>query len=283
MTRKITNHLSAADPVLGAVIAAAGRFDMGALVEQSPFESLARAIAHQQLNGKAAQSILNRFIALCGGTFPDPAALLALPDEQLRGVGFSFSKIAALKDLAAKAVEGVVPERAALLDLDDDAIVERLTQVRGIGRWTVEMLLMFQLRRPDVMPVDDFGVRAGFKLAYGLRGMPVPKQLAAYATRWAPYRSAAAWYLWRAVDLAKAGKLPEPAETVALPRIAKKKRKKKQATKAKRKPAPAARSKTRAKKPTSSAASAARPARSGARTPARPRPAPRSRAPAKKK
>ncbi len=119
----------------------------------------------------------------------------------LRAAGFSFAKVAALKDLAAKTLEAVVPHRAALESLPDDAIIERLTAVRGIGRWTVEMLLMFQLGRPDVLPVDDFGVRTGFRLAYGLREMPQPQALSAWGERWRPYRSAAAWYLWRAVEL----------------------------------------------------------------------------------
>ncbi len=115
-----------------------------------------------------------------------------------------------MKDLSAKALDGTVPDTATLLPLDDDAIVARLTAVRGIGRWTVEMMLMFQLGRPDVLPVDDFGVRNGFRLAYGLRAMPAPRALAAFGARWAPHRSAAAWYLWRACDLHKAGTLPAP-------------------------------------------------------------------------
>ena len=286
MTRAIITHLSQADPTLGAVIAAAGAFELGVLEEQQPFEALARAIAHQQLHAKAALAILGRLVTHCGG-FPAPQVLLALTDAQLRGMGFSGSKIAALKDLAAKTHEGTVPAREALLALDDEAIITLLTAVRGIGRWTVEMLLLFQLQRPDVMPVDDFGVRNGFRLAYGLRKMPTPRQLAAYAARWAPYRSAAAWYLWRAVDLHKAGTLPAPLEKLRLPRIVKKKRKKQAAAKARTgrtkagKPTPAP-TKGRART-TSSAASTARTARSGARTRARPRPAPRSRAPAKKK
>ncbi len=259
MTRRIIGHLTAADPTLGAVIAAVGPFRLGKREEQQPFQSLARAVAHQQLHARAAEAILGRLLTHCGG-FPAPDALLGLPDTQLRAMGFSASKIRALKDLATKTLEGTVPPRDALLGLDDEAIIARLTCVRGIGRWTVEMLLLFELRRPDVMPVHDFGVRNGFKLAYGLRTMPTPRQLAAYAARWAPYRSAAAWYLWRAVDLAKAGKLPAPAQKLRLPRILKKK-----------------------KRTTSSAVSAAPPARSGGRIRERPRPARRSRAPAKKK
>ena len=139
----------------------------------------------------------------------------------LRAAGFSFAKVAALKDLATKTLEAVVPHHAVLESLPDDAIIERLTQVRGIGRWTVEMLLMFRLGRPDVLPVDDFGVRAGFRAAYGLRQMPKPKALLAWGERWRPYRSTAAWYLWRALELKRAGTLPVPAERIRLPRIKK--------------------------------------------------------------
>src|SRR6185369_17807048 len=134
---------------------------------------------------------------------------------------FSGSKTAALKDLATKTLEGVVPDRATLLSLGDTQIIERLTQVRGIGRWTVEMMLMFQLGRPDILPVDDFGVRNGFRLAYGLRKMPHPKALALFGERWSPHRSAAAWYLWRVAELHRAGTLPKPKAPTKLPRIAK--------------------------------------------------------------
>jgi DNA-3-methyladenine glycosylase II len=126
-------------------------------------------------------------------------------------VGLSFAKIASIKDLAQKTLAGVVPPQEILHTLADEEIIERITQVRGIGRWTVEMMLMFRLGRPDVLPVDDFGVRNGFRLAYGLRGMPTVRALAEYGARWAPFRSVAAWYLWRAVDLHRAGKLPAPA------------------------------------------------------------------------
>jgi DNA-3-methyladenine glycosylase II len=135
---------------------------------------------------------------------------LANSDAELRAVGFSFAKIRALRDLAGKSLDGTVPDNPTLAGMDNEAIVERLTQVRGVGRWTVEMLLMFQLGRADVLPVDDFGVRQGFKLAYGLRDLPRPRDLALFGQRWAPHRSAAAWYLWRAVDLHRAGVLPEP-------------------------------------------------------------------------
>jgi DNA-3-methyladenine glycosylase II len=209
----VKKHFAACDPVMAALMRAAGPYQLDPEATRSPFESLARAITHQQLNGTAADRILARFIDLCGeGTFPTPAAVLARPDPELRAVGLSFAKIASLKDLAMKAGSGIVPDSTALVALDDAAIVERLTQVRGVGRWTVEMLLMFQLGRPDVLPVDDFGVRNGFRLAYGLRGMPTPRALAAWGERWAPHRTAAAWYLWRAVDLAREGRLPLPVE-----------------------------------------------------------------------
>jgi DNA-3-methyladenine glycosylase II len=149
--------------------------------------------------------------------------VLETPDDKMRSVGLSFAKIASIKDLARKTLEGTVPPYEILHTLADDEIVERLTQVRGIGRWTVEMLLMFRLGRPDVLPIDDFGVRNGFRLAYGLRGMPTPRALAEFGARWAPFRSIAAWYLWRAVDLHKAGKLPAPAQPTRIEVVKKKK------------------------------------------------------------
>jgi DNA-3-methyladenine glycosylase II len=141
----------------------------------------------------------------------------------MRAVGLSFAKIASIKDLARKTLDGVVPPSEILHTLADEEIIERLTQVRGIGRWTVEMMLMSRLGRPDVLPIDDFGVRNGFRLAYGLRGMPTPRALAEYGARWAPYRSVAAWYLWRAVDLHREGKLPRPATPTRVKIVKKKK------------------------------------------------------------
>lgn len=223
MTRKITKHLSTVDAVMGGVIQAAGPYTMKANLEWSPFRALARAIAHQQLNGTAANTILGRFELAVGtnGEFPTPQQVLDAPEATLRAAGFSFAKIASLRDLATKTIEGIVPDHPTLATLGNDEIIERLTQVRGIGRWTVEMMLMFQLDRPDVLPVDDFGVRNGFRLAYGLRKMPAPKALALYGARWTPYRSAAAWYLWRAVELHRDGKLPVPTAPTKLPRVPK--------------------------------------------------------------
>jgi 3-methyladenine DNA glycosylase/8-oxoguanine DNA glycosylase len=124
-------------------------------------------------------------------------------DEQLRGAGFSRAKIAAIRDIAARVVSGEIPGARRIERMTDEEIIERLTAARGVGRWTVEMLLMFQLGRPDVMPVDDFGVRNGYRLAYGLEAMPKPKLLMELSEVWRPHRTVAAWYLWRAVDLAK--------------------------------------------------------------------------------
>jgi DNA-3-methyladenine glycosylase II len=225
MSEHILSHLSGIDVNLGGLIRAVGAYGLVLETETQPFEALAQAIAHQQLHAAAARNILGRFITnVGGGAFPTPQMVIASPDEALRAVGFSGSKIAALRDLAAKTVAGVVPDRATLEKLEDAAIITRLTEVRGIGRWTVEMLLMFHLGRPDVLPVDDFGVRLGFQLINGLRKMPAPKVLALYGERWGPHRSAAAWYLWRAVELKKAGKLPEPLEQIRLPRLLKPRR-----------------------------------------------------------
>src|SRR6187399_3255495 len=223
------------DPVLANLIRVAGRFTHTTSAQHSPFHSLARAIAHQQLNGTAAESIFGRFGGLYAVDGMNAAMLeaemvLDTPDDKMRAVGLSFAKIASIKDLARKTLDGVVPTSEILHTLADEEIIERLTQVRGIGRWTVEMMLMSRLGRPDVLPVDDFGVRNGFRLAYGLRGMPTTRALAEFGARWAPYRSVAAWYLWRAVDLHRAGKLPAPATPTRV-KIVRKKAKKKVAAK----------------------------------------------------
>jgi DNA-3-methyladenine glycosylase II len=218
--------LAKVDPILANVIRAAGRFTHVTNAEHSPFHALARAIAHQQLNGTAAESIFGRFVGLYAGDGQVAALLeaelvLDTPDEKLRSVGLSFAKIAGIKDLARKTIDGTVPPYEILHTLADDEIIERLTQVRGIGRWTVEMMLMSRLGRADILPIDDFGVCNGFRLAYGLRAMPKPRALAEFGARWAPYRSVAAWYLWRAVDLHRAGKLPAPATRTRIAQVKK--------------------------------------------------------------
>jgi DNA-3-methyladenine glycosylase II len=202
-----TTHLARVDPVMRGLIQEIGPCTLTPRVGRSPFESLARAIAFQQLHEKAAESILKRFIALFPGRrFPTPEELLARDERSIRSSGFSRPKILALRDLASKTLDGTVPANRVINRLDDEAIVERLISVRGIGRWTVEMLLIFQLGRPDVLPVDDFGVRNGFRIAYGRRAMPTPRDVARHGERWKPHRTVASWYLWRAVDRSKNGK-----------------------------------------------------------------------------
>jgi len=191
------------DAVLKRVIRAIGPCTLLA-VEREPYEALVRAIAHQQVHGRAAEAILGRFLALFpGAPFPAPEQVLATPPETMRACGFSQSKVAAIRDIAEKAAGGLVPTRAAAARFDDAQLIERLVAIRGVGRWTVEMLLIFTLGRPDVLPVDDFGVREGWRVAAGLEEQPKPKALAAIGEAWAPWRSVAAWYLWRAADAAK--------------------------------------------------------------------------------
>jgi DNA-3-methyladenine glycosylase II len=277
VSQHILDHLSGADAVLGGLIRAVGPYVIELDGECHPFQALAQAIAHQQLNGTAANTILKRLIHSCGaGAFPTPQMVLAASADTLRAAGFSFAKVAALRDLAQKTLADVVPEASALLQLSDEEVIARLTQVRGIGRWTVEMLLMFRLGRPDVLPVDDFGVRAGFRAAYGLSRMPKPRSLAAWGERWRPYRSTAAWYLWRALELKRAGRLPEPAQRIRLPRIRKMRRRARSASAVKKR-------RVRVKRRVSAAASSARPRRSDGRTGSHRPPARRSRAPASKR
>ena len=202
-------HLGRADADLRVLIRRIGPCLLAAEAGREPFESLVRAVAHQQLHGRAAAAILGRMIALSpDGAFPTPTVLLAHTDEVLRGCGFSGSKAAALRAVCRGALEGVVPTRAQAVRLSDAALIERLVSLRGIGRWTVEMLLIFTLGRKDVMPVDDYGVREGYRLIKRLPEQPRPRALAALTADWSPYRSVAAWYLWRAADAAKPGAAP---------------------------------------------------------------------------
>jgi DNA-3-methyladenine glycosylase II len=204
-------HLRENDAKLGALIDRAGPFTLRLDSLQSPFESLLESILYQQLNGKAAATIHRRVREYYGGN-PAPQLLLDTPDEVLRAAGVSGNKSRALKDLAARTLDGTVPTHAAILKMSDAEIVERLTQVRGIGPWTVEMLLIFRMGRPDVLPVTDYGVRKGFALTFqrvpktrplAAEDLPKPEVLLKRGKRWAPFRSVASWYLWRACDLAK--------------------------------------------------------------------------------
>jgi len=196
-------HLASADPALGKFIKSHGKLKRATPDYTEPYEALLSAVAHQQLHGKAAASILGRLKDHCAGDWPSPAVLLAMPDIALRACGFSGAKVLALRDIAARALDGTIPSRARARRLSDAALIERLTTLRGVGRWTVEMLLISNLRRPDVFPVDDFGVREGYRRIHQLAAQPKPKALAVIAQAYAPYRTTAALYLWRAADTAK--------------------------------------------------------------------------------
>ncbi|MBV9250987.1 MAG: DNA-3-methyladenine glycosylase 2 family protein [Acetobacteraceae bacterium] len=200
MSQDAIRHLSA-DRRFGALIRRVGPPRLAIQRRRSPYEALIRAIAHQQLHGRAATAILGRLEALYPSVpFPEPAQLLATDETLLRRCGFSGSKIAAMRDICAKTLDGTVPSRRDAARLTDEELIERLTCIRGVGRWTVEMLLIFTLGRPDVLPVDDFGVREGYRLLYRLDAQPRPRALAEVGLAWAPFRSVAAWYLWRASD-----------------------------------------------------------------------------------
>jgi len=191
--------LTRKDPQLRALVRVVGPCTMGWDRTRRPhFAELARMICYQQLAGAAARTIHGRFEALFDG-HPTPEAVLAVPDEALRGAGLSAAKAASIRDLAVRVEAGEV-KLARMSRLPDDEVVRELTLVRGIGRWTAEMFLMFQLGRPDIWPVDDLGVRKGYSLIYGLRGMPLARDLEPLGERFRPYRSVVAWYCWRAVD-----------------------------------------------------------------------------------
>jgi DNA-3-methyladenine glycosylase II len=202
-------HLRAKDAKLGALIDRAGEFTLRLDSLPSPFASLLESILYQQLHGKAAATIHRRVREYFGGD-PAPQLLLDTPDDPLRAAGVSGNKIRALRDLAARTLDGTVPSAAAIRKMTDAEIVARLTAVRGIGPWTVEMLLIFRLGRPDVLPVTDYGVRKGFALTFqripksrplAAEDLPKPEVLLKRGKRWAPFRSVASWYLWRACDL----------------------------------------------------------------------------------
>jgi DNA-3-methyladenine glycosylase II len=193
----------ARDPILKPLVKRIGPCTLVPL-QREPYEALVRAIAHQQVHGRAAEAMLTRFCALREGEgFPPADFVLTLPSEALRGCGFSGSKVLAIQDIAAKAMQGLVPTLEEAATISDAALIERLVAIRGVGRWTVEMLLIFTLGRADILPVDDFGVREGWKLLNKLEAQPKPKELAAIGEAWAPFRSIAAWYLWRAADEGK--------------------------------------------------------------------------------
>ncbi len=195
--RKAINHLKKSDPILRGIIERVGACRMQ--YDTPEFSSLAEAIVYQQLNGKAAATIFERFAALAGDPIT-PEGILKLTDEQLRSVGLSKQKSAYMKDLAAKTQAGLL-DFSKLPDLPDDEVIKHLTQVKGIGVWTAHMFLIFTLKRPDVLPTGDYGVQAAIKKHYRKRKMPEPKEMEKIARAWSPYRSVACWYLWRSLDI----------------------------------------------------------------------------------
>jgi DNA-3-methyladenine glycosylase II len=189
------------DPKLANLIGRVGEFRLKLDPAATPFEALSESIIYQQISGRAAAVIAGRFCERLGdGRFPSPERVLEAPDQVLREVGLSRGKAAALKDLAAKSLDGTVPGMRRLRAMEDEEVVERLTVVRGIGRWTAEMFLIFRLGRPDVLPVHDYGVRKGFQRAFRTREIPEPESVARRGERWRPFRTVASWYLWRALD-----------------------------------------------------------------------------------
>ena len=194
-------HLSGKDKRLARLMAKNGEFKFKLDTCDSVYESLLEAIVFQSISGKAATTIYARVKALgSNGACPTPQQILALTTQSLREAGLSGAKVASMKDLAQKTIEGVVPSIAEAHTLSDEELITRLDSVRGIGAWTVEMFLMFRLGRPDVLPVHDYGVQKGFALTYGKKFIPKPRELAAFGERWRPYRTIASWYMWRAVE-----------------------------------------------------------------------------------
>jgi len=202
MTEEAIRHLSQADKTLAKLIQAVGPCTLVPRRGRSPFESLVRSVVYQQLNGTAAAAILARVRALYPKRrFPWPEDFLSTSDDRLRGAGLSRAKTAAVKDISANTLAGVVPTSRAIIQMSNDEIIERLTSLRGVGPWTVEMLLIFTLGRPDVLPVTDYGVRKGFALTYRRKELPEPKELLEFGEKWRPHRTTAAWYFWRALEL----------------------------------------------------------------------------------
>ena len=195
-------HLRRRDRALKRIIEIVGTHKPARLGSaQTPFATLLRSIVYQQLSGTAAGSIHRRLLGLFPNGRPSARGLLALDDAELRAAGLSRSKVLSVRDLAEKAAARRLPSRRALDAMDDEAIIERLIEIRGVGRWTVEMLLIFTLGRPDVLPVTDLGVRRGFMVCQGNGELPEPAELLAHGEIWRPYRSVASWYLWRASEL----------------------------------------------------------------------------------
>ncbi len=201
--RQAIAHLSSADRRLARLIEKSIEFRLEIEAAQSPYEALLEAITHQSISGKAAATIFARIKTFgANGRCPTPEEILRARKAALRKAGLSGAKVAAVKDLARKAIEGIVPTLEEAQKMSDQELVDRLISVRGVGAWTVEMFLIFRLGRPDVLPIHDYGVQKGFALTYGKKEIPKPRELAQFGERWRPYRTVAAWYMWRAVQLA---------------------------------------------------------------------------------
>jgi 3-methyladenine DNA glycosylase/8-oxoguanine DNA glycosylase len=197
--KKHINHIVKADKILAKHIKRIGAITRDIEKEVDPFQALMTSIVYQQLNGRAASVILERVLALFGKDFPSPNDILKMPEEKLRSAGLSRAKTVAIKDLALKSTEGVVPTALEISTLSDEEIVERLVTIRGIGRWTVEMLLI-KMGRHDILPTADYGIRKAFQLVYKKRKLPTPKALEKYGEIWKPYRTMASLYLWQILD-----------------------------------------------------------------------------------
>lgn len=196
------SHIAEADPVIGELMERIGPLGLKPGYRLSPYQRLFSAVVYQQLSGQAASTILGRVQALFGDedAVPPAEAVLTMPDARMRGAGLSQAKMLAIQDLARKSIEGVLPELVEARRLEDEALIERLVVVRGIGRWTAEMLLIGGLGRPDVLPVHDLGIQKGFQITYRTRKLPSPDRLLKHGRRWRPYRTIVSWYLWRATD-----------------------------------------------------------------------------------
>ena len=223
-------HLARADRRLARIIVRSGECRLQQETTQSIFEALLESIIYQQLNGKVAATITVRVKALFPENtkrlrtrrglvagFPSPEQILAAPEELLRSAGLSRAKMLAIRDLAAKTIEGTVPTVRQAHRMSDEELIERLDAVRGVGRWTVEMMLIFRLGRPDVLAIDDYGIRKGFAKIHKLAELPKPKELLAYGERWRPYRSVASWYLWRAAEMKDLPRASDGAKKTAAP------------------------------------------------------------------
>jgi DNA-3-methyladenine glycosylase II len=204
MTPHSINYLRQIDPRLEPWIATIGEIELPLAKSKDPFYALMRSIAYQQLAGSAAKVIWGRVEALFDATRPTPQAVIVMRDEALRGAGLSRSKVASMKDIARKTIDGVVPTARSISRMSNEKIYERLREIRGVGPWTIEMLLIFTLRRQDIMPSTDYGVRKGVQILLGKRAVPSAKQVAKLAERWKPHRSTAALYLWRIADAGRA-------------------------------------------------------------------------------